>query len=80
MFQLLLSGFNILLLDIDNTVFVADRVGRLKKGEQRSYLLVLFAGEFLLRLLLLWVFGWLISGTEPLFYIGNLAITAETLS
>ena len=80
MLQLLLSGFNILLVDIDNTLFTADSVGKQKKEEQRRYLILLSSGELVLRLVLLWVFGWLISGTEPLFYIGPLAVTPETIS
>jgi predicted tellurium resistance membrane protein TerC len=80
MLQLLLSGFNILLVDIDNTLFTADSVGKQKAEKRRRFLILLSLGEFLLRLVLLWVFGWLISGTEPLFYIGPLAVTPETIS
>ena len=80
MLPLLSNSFNILLIDIDNTLFTAGSIGKQKKSEQRLYLIVLIIGEFIMRLLLLWVFGWLISGNEPLFYVGDFPVTAEKLS
>lgn len=80
MLTLIIEGFKVLLVDVDNAVYIAGNIGKMDAKEQHRYLYLVISAEFIMRGLLLWIFGWLISGDQPLFYIGTFPVTAETIA
>jgi predicted tellurium resistance membrane protein TerC len=68
------------LLDVDNALYMTAAVDPLSPEEQERAIRWGLFLEFLARLGLVVIFGFLASGTEVLFEIFGIAFTAETLS
>ncbi len=77
---LLRLGVSTTLLDVDNALYMTAAVDLLSPEEQKRAIRWGLFIEFLARLGLVIIFGFLASGTEVLFEIFGISFTAETLS
>jgi predicted tellurium resistance membrane protein TerC len=77
---LLRLGVSTTLLDVDNALYMTATVDPLSPEEQKRAIRWGLFIEFLARLGLVVVFGYLASGTEVLFEVFGISFTVETLS
>jgi predicted tellurium resistance membrane protein TerC len=77
LFRLSLS---VSLLDVDNALYMTSVIDQLPPEKQKKAIRWGLVIEFLARLGMVFVFGFIASGTEVLFEIAGIAFTAETLS
>ena len=77
---LLRLSLSVSLLDVDNALYMTSVVDRLPPEKQRSAIRLGLVIEFIARLGMVVLFGFIASGTEVLFEIAGIAFTAETLS
>jgi predicted tellurium resistance membrane protein TerC len=73
-------GATTTLLDVDNALYMTAAIDPLPAEKQKKAIFWGLIIEFFARILLVIFFGYLASGTEPLFEIFGLEFTAETLS
>jgi len=78
--NLLGLGVSTTLLDVDNALYMTAAVDSLSPEDQKRAIRWGLFIEFLARLGLVIVFGFLASGTEELFEVFGISFTAETLS
>ena len=77
---LLRLGFSTTLLDVDNALYMTSAVDPLPREVQRKAIFWGLVIEFLGRLGLVVLFGFIASGTEVLFEVFGIAFTPETIS
>jgi predicted tellurium resistance membrane protein TerC len=69
-----------MLLDVDNALYMTSAVDPLSPEKQKKAIAWGLFFEFIARLILVIIFGFLASGTEPLFTLFGIEFTAETIS
>ncbi len=77
---LLRLGFSTTLLDVDNALYMTSAVDPLPHEVQRKAIFWGLVIEFIGRLGLVIIFGFIASGTEVLFEVFGIAFTPETIS
>ncbi len=70
-FSLLTLTFLEIILGIDNLIFIALVVQNLPKKQRKTSRLVGLSLAFVIRILMLLTLSWIMSLTEPLFYLGD---------
>ena len=78
--DMLRLGATTTLLDVDNALYMTAAIDPLPAEKQKKAIFWGLVIEFFARIGLVIIFGYLASGTEPLFEIFGLEFTAETLS
>jgi predicted tellurium resistance membrane protein TerC len=78
--ELVKLGAATTLLDVDNALYMTAAIEPLPPEKQKKAIFWGLLLEFSARILLVLVFGFLASGTEPLFKIFGIEFTAETIS
>jgi predicted tellurium resistance membrane protein TerC len=78
--ELLRLGATTTLLDVDNALYMTAAVEPLPKDKQKRAIFWGLLLEFIARVILVIIFGYLTSGTEPLFVLFGIEFTAETIS
>ena len=77
---LLWLSISVTLLDVDNALYMTSTIEELPAEEQKKAIRWGLLIEFIARLGLVLIFGYLASGTETLFELFGVEFTAETLS
>lgn len=77
---LLWLGVTTTLLDVDNALYMTSAIEPLPAEKQRRAIFWGLLIEFFARIGLVILFGYLASGTEPLFVFAGIEFTAETIS
>ena len=78
--NMLKLGATTTLLDVDNALYMTSAIDPLPAEKQKKAIFWGLVIEFFARIGLVIIFGYLASGTEPLFVIAGIEFTAETLS
>jgi predicted tellurium resistance membrane protein TerC len=78
--DMLRLGVTTTLLDVDNALYMTSAIDPLPAEKQKKAIFWGLVIEFFARIILVIIFGYLASGTEPLFVIAGIEFTAETLS
>jgi predicted tellurium resistance membrane protein TerC len=78
--ELIRLGGMTTLLDVDNALYMTAAIEPLSKEKQKRAIFWGLVIEFAARILLVLIFGFLASGTEPLFEIFGIEFTAETIA
>lgn len=78
--DMLRLGLTTTLLDVDNALYMTATIDPLPAEKQKKFIFWGLVIEFFARIGLVLIFGYLASGTEPLFVIAGIEFTAETLS
>jgi predicted tellurium resistance membrane protein TerC len=77
---LLRLSLSVSLLDVDNALYMTSVIDQLPPEKQKKAIRWGLVIEFIARLGMVLVFGFIASGTEVLFEIAGIAFTTETLS
>lgn len=78
--ELLKLGATTTLLDVDNALYMTSAVDPLPAEKQKKAIFWGILLELVGRIVLIIIFGYLASGTEPLFELFGIEFTAETIS
>lgn len=78
--DLLVAGLLVTSLDIDNALYLTAVLDEIEPPQQRRVIFWGLAVEFVGRLAMVWIFGTLFSATTPLFTIGGIPFTVESLA
>lgn len=77
---LLQLSLSVTLLDVDNALYMTSAVDQLSPEQKKKAIRWGLLIEFLARLVMVVIFGFIASGTEVLFEIFGIEFTAETIS
>jgi predicted tellurium resistance membrane protein TerC len=80
LFTLLQLSLSVTLLDVDNALYMTSAVDQLPPDQKKKAIRLGLLIEFLARLVMVLVFGFIASGTDVLFEIFGIEFTAETIS
>jgi predicted tellurium resistance membrane protein TerC len=75
LFGLITLTFLEIILGIDNLIFIALVVQKLPQKQRRSARIIGLSLAFIIRVLMLLTLSWVMSLTEPLFYLGDLGFS-----
>ena len=80
LFTLLQLSLSVTLLDVDNALYMTSAIDALPPEQKKKAVRLGLLIEFLIRLVMVVIFGFIASGTEVLFVAFGIEFTAETLS
>ena len=77
---LLQLSISVTLLDVDNALYMTSAVDQLSSEHKQRAIRLGLLIEFLARMVMVLIFGFIASGTEVLFELIGIEFTAETIS
>jgi len=80
LFTLLQLSLSVTLLDVDNALYMTSAIDALPPEQKKIAVRLGLLIEFLIRLVMVIIFGFIASGTEVLFVAFGIEFTAETIS